>query len=287
MIVFVGSVFSPYYAALGRKDPEHHVAVNCALYGDTKGWCMTERGRDSLDRSATHLAIGPSRMTWQEDGTLTLSLNEITAPLPRRMRGTIRVFCQGLNPVTFPLDDAGRHRWRPIAPRARVSVDLETPALSWEGTAYVDTNAGDEPMQRAFQYWDWSRSPLPDGRTAVLYDITARPEGSDRLLALAFNPDGSHSVLESPAPRHPLPRGTIWRVRRGIRSESGLGDPARDALPRVVETLEDTPFYTRNVVDHTVAGHRVEGMHESIDLDRLASRWVPLLLPFRMPRALW
>ena len=33
VIAFVGSVFSPYYAWTGRRDPLNHCAVNVALYG--------------------------------------------------------------------------------------------------------------------------------------------------------------------------------------------------------------------------------------------------------------
>ena len=65
LIAFVGSVFSPYYARARRRgpaDPEHHVALNVALYGATRRWTMTERGRASLQRTATSLRIGPSAM---------------------------------------------------------------------------------------------------------------------------------------------------------------------------------------------------------------------------------
>ena len=34
IIAFIGSVFSPYYAWSGRRDPLNHCAVNVALYGE-------------------------------------------------------------------------------------------------------------------------------------------------------------------------------------------------------------------------------------------------------------
>ncbi|MEQ8516068.1 MAG: hypothetical protein RIC38_10725, partial [Chromatocurvus sp.] len=51
IIVFVGSVFSPYYAAARRRgptDPGNHCAINAVLYnpGGRKVWALTERGRN-------------------------------------------------------------------------------------------------------------------------------------------------------------------------------------------------------------------------------------------------
>ena len=35
-------------------------------------------------------------------------------------------------------DAAGHHHWGPIAPCARVEVDLDQPGLRWSGQAYMD-----------------------------------------------------------------------------------------------------------------------------------------------------
>ena len=52
IIGFVGSVFSPYYKASGRGDPENHASINVALYGPRGSrWCMTERPRTRLTRT--------------------------------------------------------------------------------------------------------------------------------------------------------------------------------------------------------------------------------------------
>jgi carotenoid 1,2-hydratase len=48
--------------------------------------------------------------------------------------------------------------------------------------------------------------------------------------------------------------------------------------------LEDTPFYARAVLDARVCGEPVVAMHETLDVDRLATRAVQSMLPFRMPR---
>jgi carotenoid 1,2-hydratase len=48
--------------------------------------------------------------------------------------------------------------------------------------------------------------------------------------------------------------------------------------------LEDTPFYARSNVAGRLLGENILAFHESLDLDRFDSRWVEVLLPFRMPR---
>ncbi|WP_041795395.1 carotenoid 1,2-hydratase [Pararhodospirillum photometricum] len=274
LIAFIGSVFSPYYAWAGRKDPHDHVAINVALYGAPQGWTMTERGRRALARDTTRLTIGPSALSWTEDG-LSVTLDERMAPVPKPLRGRLTVRPVLQNNRTFFLDAEGRHRWRPVWPRARIEVDLDAPAARWSGSAYFDTNDGDEPMQDAFQRWDWSRGDLADGGCALLYDLTPRPHrGPARLLSLRLTPEGQWEEVAPPPPAA-LPAGPSWGVARGIRSTG----PAR-----VVETLEDTPFYTRSLVESVFHGETVRSVHESLDLDRLTSRWVPWLLPFRMPR---
>jgi carotenoid 1,2-hydratase len=52
----------------------------------------------------------------------------------------------------------------------------------------------------------------------------------------------------------------------------------------VRQTLEDAPFYSRSLLQTQLLGSPATAIHESLDLDRFASRWVQCLLPFRMPR---
>lgn len=277
IIAFVGSVFSPYYARARRRgdgDPENHCALNVALYGDGgKRWALTERSRSALRRSAASLAIGPSALEW--DGTtLVIHVNEITAPLPTRVRGTVRLHPSHATGHTYFLDGVGRQRWSPLAPCSRVEVALDRPGLRWSGSAYLDSNAGDAPLEHDFVRWDWSRAPM-NGGTAILYDVTRRTE-DHRVLALRC--DGSGRIEEfDPPPRAALPPGMIWRIPRHTRADSG-------ATPTVTQTLEDTPFYARSVVATRLLGQSVTALHESLSLDRFRSGWVHMLLPFRMPR---
>ncbi len=272
IIAFVGSVFSPYYAWAGRADPLDHCAVNVALYG-RKGnrWAMTERRRHVVERSSDRLAIGPSSLRW-EQGALSISLNEIGAPIPLPLRGVVRVEPMIVNREVYLLESAGCHYWRPIAPAARVEVAFEKPALRWRGHAYFDCNAGDEPLERAFSSWTWSRASIENG-AAILYDAERRREPA-LSLAMRFDHGGACEAF-SPPPTVALPKSG-WRVSRSTRSEEGNA--------KLIRSFEDTPFYARSLVETTLLGQRREVMHESLSLDRFANPIVRAMLPFRMPR---
>lgn len=273
LIVFIGSVFSPYYAWAGHKHPDRHCAVNLALYGNKpRAWCMTERGRAQLEQSEETIAIGPSSLSWTGEG-LHAHINEITVPIPGRVKGHIRLFPEARPAFHTALDTSRRHHWWPIAPHARVEAHFEEPALSWSGTGYFDTNWGNQPLEEGFRGWSWSRAPLEQG-AAIAYDVTERT-GTKRSLAVHIDRRGRVEDF-TPPPFHPLP-GTLWRVPRAIRSEL-------QAPPDLRMTCEDTPFYTRSVAETTLFGERAVAFHESLDLDRFDSLWVQMLLPFRMPR---
>ncbi len=274
----MGSVFSPYYRRAwrqGRARADEHCAINVCLYdlhgGGQGRWTMTERGARHVQRSATRFSVGPSRMAWQ-DGTLVVDIDEVANPLPRRVRGRVVVRPGALTDFVAPLDVDGRHRWGPIAPCSRVEVAFDAPGQRWQGSAYLDSNEGDEPISEPFDTWDWMRAPLPDGSCAVVYDVGLRG-GGERQIARRFHPDGAVTALALP-PRHALP-ATGWRIGRRLRSEAGVG---------VAATLEDTPFYARSLVHTTLAGQAVTAVHETLSARRFAAPWVQRLLPFRMPR---
>jgi carotenoid 1,2-hydratase len=286
IIAFVGSVFSPYYAwALKREGQrggrraapvlaDDFCSLNVALYSPgARRWTMTERGRSQVRRSASEFVVGPSRVHW-DGGAMVFELDEWANPLPRRVRGRVRVLPQALTTFSTALDAGGRHRWGPIAPCSRVELDLAHPALRWQGHGYLDSNEGDEPIATPFRDWDWSRATLADGSTAVIYDVREK-RGTERLITRRFHPDGRDEAFDAP-PRHRLP-ASAWRVARQMRSEAG-------APPRVQQTLEDTPFYVRSVLESRLLGQDVHSVHESLDLPRLVSLPVQCMLPWRMPR---
>jgi carotenoid 1,2-hydratase len=276
-------VFSPYYRRAFLRDastsPDEHCAINVCLYspGATR-WTMTERCARHVQREARDFVIGPSRVGWRDDA-LHIDIDERSAPLPRAVRGTLRLRPQGLSRFVAALDARGLHRWGPIAPCARIEVQMQSPALRWSGAAYFDSNEGDEPIERAFTRWDWLRTaPAADGASAVLYDVLPRDErrGASRLLAQRFHADGSASPFEA-ASRQALPATPLWRVARQVR--------AGEAPARVLHTLEDTPFYARSLIELALpGGPRVAAVHETLDVTRLRSPVVQAMLPFRMPR---
>jgi len=276
LIAFVGSVFSPYYAwarRSGEADPDDHCALNVALYSPGAGrWCMTERGRRHNSRSAREFAIGPSRLRW--DGQcLQIDIDEPGAPWPRAVRGRVRLWPQALQRYSTPLDAGARHRWGPIAPHARIEVDLPEPGLRWQGHAYLDSNEGDEPVERAFERWDWSRAQLPDGSTVVHYDLQWPSLGTERQLSLRFDAQGQVQPLPTP-PVQALPR-TGWQLARRMRAPLAV---------RVARQLEDTPFYQRALLDLPLGSGRVQAFHETLSVPRLVRPVVQAMLPFRMPR---
>ena len=269
-------MFSPYYRnahGRGAADPDNHCALNVALYGRHRRWTMTERGRRFVQRERQHFAIGPSSLHWRGDH-LEIDIRETGVPIPFPVRGKVRVYPASLSPFSTALDAHGRHRWGPLAACARVEVEMQHPAQRWSGHAYLDSNEGDEPVDRAFREWDWSRALLSDGSTAVIYDVQAK-QGSDRLLGLRFFPDGRVDAF-APPPRQSL-NLTRWRIARRMRSEG-------DVAVRVIEMLEDTPFYQRSVLNSRLFGEDVISVHETLNVPRLQSPVVQWMLPFRMPR---
>jgi len=277
VIAFLGTVFSPWYALsrrMGGGDALNFSCMHVALYGRPWRWAMTDRRKDAVARGADFLTIGPSSMHWHGD-RLTVEIDEITAPLPSRLRGRITLIPDALSNQPFRLDANGRHHWQPIAPRSHVEVAFDNPQLTWTGASYFDTNYGSAPLEDDFLEWDWCRAPMPE-ETAVLYNAL-RKDGSSQSLALRVNTRGEVDMIEPPPPAR-LPPG-LWRVPRPARSDTGEASVAR--------TLVDAPFYTRSEIRTRLLGRDTMAVHESLYTRRFDNLLVQtLMLPFRVPRAL-
>jgi carotenoid 1,2-hydratase len=292
LIAFVGSVFSPRYAGARRSmaaggppaDPERHCAINVALYrvGGPRVWVMSEHAE--FCRTPELLRIGQSSLRWvgeDAERRLEIEIAEFETLFGARrgppLRGRIRLTPAAMFGPRVELDRAGKHRWYPVAPHARIEVELDAPALRFSGSGYHDVNEGDEGLELGFRSWNWSRARLDDQRTAILYDVSLR-EDPGALLPRGWLFDVGGPTITTLAPEAlgqptALPR-TTWGVSRAIRSEVGHS-------PRLLETFEDTPFYSRNLVATRVAGREAEAIHESLDLDRFASRFIQFLLRFK------
>ena len=281
VIVFIGSVFSPYYARArkrGDTKANAHCSVNVALYGSPWRWCMTERTAASLRASEHQLSIGKSRIRLDED-SLCVSIDEIAVPLPIRVRGRLRISLPAYDLDSYPLDAQtpakAKHFWQPIAPQTPIEVTFDTPNLEWKGMAYVDSNYGSESLESSFRSWVWSRSHTPDNATNILYDVVDA-QGTTRRKTLRFEANGSLGEHHAEHIQHLRPT-RYWRIPREARTVSNttISD---------LRTLEDTPFYSRSRFKEIINNQTHATVHESLYLDRFDSSWVRCLLPFRMPR---
>lgn len=291
VIVFIGSVFSPYYARARQKGPadaHQFCSVNVALYGSPSRWCMTERTSSSVLASDESLSIGRSRIQLDKN-RMIVDIDEIAVPLPARVKGRLVVELPAYDLSPHALDsvnnaqpvrpgnqgDEARHFWKPIAPQTRIRVSMQAPALQWQGSAYVDSNYGDAPLESAFRSWVWSRCHEAHNCTTILYDVEHR-NGQQSQRSLHYAADGSLTQADAPS-RHNLKPTRYWRIQR----------PARTSAATTItdlQTLEDTPFYSRSrFFERSDTGARTT-VHESLYLDRFDTFWVRSLLPFRMPR---
>lgn len=305
VIVFIGSVFSPYYAWARRRGTapaSQHCSVNVVLYGKPSRWCMTERTDASVQADDQSLSIGPSRLSIGEN-SITVDIDEYSVPFLTRVKGTLNISLPAYDLAAHPLDHElasnARHFWQPVAPQTRISVDLSSPELKWQGDAYVDSNYGDIPLESSFKSWTWSRSHGASGDTTVLYDVQTR-DGKAIERSLQFAADGQLQTVRANRVQTLAPT-RYFRIPRIART-------ANDVQIDQLQTLEDAPFYSRSRFiekksqnsSHTpgqlqeqlkgqpdstpdCSSHRVT-VHESLDLDRFDSGWVRCLLPFRMPR---
>lgn len=275
IIAFIGSVFSPYYAWSKKRDPYNHCAINIALYGARNSrWAMTERGRNDINISETSFSVGGSALRWEES-QLIIQIDEYTAPIPSRLRGVVRLTPEFMTDANFVIDNDGKHHWSPISPCASVEVDFENPSLSWSGHGYLDTNQGAEPLEKAFQYWDWSRTQVSANEAVILYN-TDLWRGAGKNLALRLSTSGGCEAIDPP-PVATLPATPVWRISRRTRSDENGG-------AKVIKTFEDTPFYSRSLIESRLFGATRRSMHESFSGSRFRSPFIKALLPFRMPR---
>jgi carotenoid 1,2-hydratase len=90
---------------------------------------------------------------------------------------------------------------------------------------------------------------------------------------LKFKPDGTIEHLE--APQRVAMSSTAWRIARRMRS---------DQTVRVMQQLEDTPFYQRAILQSQLNEEEVTSFHETLNVPRLVSPVVRAMLPWRMPR---
>nr|WP_284739312.1 carotenoid 1,2-hydratase [Rhizobium sp. CG5] len=242
---------------------------------------MTERGQASLSRDAQRLAIGDSAIELCGE-TLVIRFAETALPWPghsawpKAISGTIEIAPDTNCREVFSLDHEGHHLWSPRMPRARATIACAAlPGGGWQGRAYHDMNFGDRPIEQDFIGWDWARgSDGAEGDTVIFYDAKLR-SGERRRLALRSAGAQGLEPIAMPQ-RRALPKA-FWGVRGGIACDA-------QEQPKMVRRLEDSPFYTRSLVETVLNGRPLAMVHETLDCRRLSNPLVRLMLPLRMPR---
>jgi carotenoid 1,2-hydratase len=246
--------------------------MNAVLYrGRRKLWTFTERSLLEVARPG-ELELGPSRWRW-EQGALVVRFDERSPLLGWRLRGKVRLEPSCAGPPAVALDDAGLHRWRPIAPRARIEVELEEPRLRLRGRAYHDMNTGEAPLDEGFRSWQWFHASLQRA-TLVGYDVT-QLDGSMRERGWRFTEEGEIVPAQAGSPRR---FGlTRWCIPRSVRLLPG------DRLWRW-RTLESSPFYARSLLRGELDGEPATVLLESLGLTRFRCAAVRALFYLRMRR---
>lgn len=272
VIAFIGSVFSPWYRWSGRKNPEDHVCINVATYGNGGRFTMTDRGASALRQSPESFTVGPSSLHWDGE-RLVIDIDEISSlPLVSRMRGRIVVTPSALTEVELPLTPCGTHIWRPFAPTSNIEVDLGA-GWQWSGHGYFDANFGTRALEQDFDYWTWGRYPVPGG-SVCFYDAVRR-DGTELAVGVKFTDTGETEAFELP-PKTRIAR-SLWAVKRETRADHGF-------QPRQVKGMLDAPFYSRSLVETQIDGHVTRGVHEALDLKRFRGPWLMPMLAVRVPR---
>jgi len=291
-IFMVGSCFSPWLASRawrGEAVPaQEHLGVHVALYEDERpvAWTMTEYGLSDLEATSDQLRLGSSSLRFEPDGSLTGSIDELTAPpffggigLGARMRGRFR-FHPGETGEAAPLElgrspSGDAHHWHVRAPHGRLEVDFERPGFRFTGRGYHDTNWGEGRLEEAFVRWSWARFHEAH-RSRILYAVTPR-QGEARGFVLDGEP-GRPTIARAPGA---VRWGDLVKTGWGLSAPLGFSveEPVQESAS-VVRWLDRTPFYARYVAK--LEG--IEGVGEYLDLDRFQRPTVQFLLRWRMQR---
>lgn len=233
---------------------------------------MTERGEKVTQQTNNIFQVGPSSFKWIKE-KLIVDIDEVTNPHFKRLKGQVIVEPAYISDIEVLLKNDGTHIWRPFAPLAKINVNLNLEGWNWSGHGYLDGNFGTRALEDDFSYWTWSRLIGKNGAMAF-YDAQRR-QGDDLRLGLEFNKSGKLEIIED-IPKKRFPR-SLWQVYRETRSDA-------DYQPKQIQSMLDTPFYSRSKIRTKISGQEVEGVHEALDLNRFASPLIKPMLALRIPR---
>ena len=130
---------------------------------------------------------------------------------------------------------------------------------------------GSRPLESTFDTWFWSRATSSEG-AHIIYDKTLL-DGSRSGFAIDIDHHGA--IRDRALPPETELGKSFWRMQRPARLDGPKGR---------VTLLEDSPFYTRSLVETQIGVEPVTAFHESLSLTRFKTPWMQMMLPFRMPR---
>jgi carotenoid 1,2-hydratase len=277
VMAMLGNPFSPAYrkarmvaahSGSMMANPLTFSTMNVALSGAHSLWAMTERAE--VKRSAFALTIGKSMMIAAAD-RLIVPLDEQAATGQARIRGEVEVELGTVWSRAFDLTDQKKHSWAPIRQGERCQVRLKEPALSFVGSAFVDTSYGNEPLETSIVRWNRSEAYAADTGTGWLSFESESYQGSHELNLISLDQSVERTTFATPLV-------ALKKSRFGLQSSVRL-----DEIASVV-VLEDTPFYTRNLILGRQGSHSVRMLHEHVDLTRFKAGWMQALIPLAMRR---
>jgi carotenoid 1,2-hydratase len=280
----VGHPFSPDYLRAGRVPAERYCSMNVAVYGPRplarlrSGFALEERAIPSCDRAPDGIQIGRSSLRWVGD-RLQADLDERTTPLGhpfrRAIKGRVTFVPEALTGRELVIDRDERHLWWPVSPVGRIEVDLPSLGLRFRGHGYHDANAGETSLADGFEHWSWSRARTSQG-AALTYDAIDR---SGTKTSHAFRVRAGSGNIEPIESTGLVARArSAWGLPRGVRVDAG-------ASVHTIRTLEDGPFYDRELIETRVDGEPVTAMYEALSGRRLRAGWVRFLTGYRMAKA--
>lgn len=289
-IVLIWSFGLPFLPGIRRTrgPPLARPAVSLAIYkgGRERFYLLQELPPDEVDwrpesgyglfgRSLISLARDPDRTQ------LSIAL-DLEVPRSQRLQGRIRV--EG--PTRVGADDEGpacTHVWAPLLAAAPGSARLDgSYRINLEGRAYLDHNAGLEPLHAlGIDRWSWGRLAFP-GRELIWYHLSGAGQGQQSVRALEIREDGAARRAEGPVTLHGPRRswsGLSWH------EEVRFQDPAgRPVVVKVRPPLENAPFYQRFLVEGECDGQRAQGVAEQVAPPRLDRFWMRPLVRMRVHR---
>jgi carotenoid 1,2-hydratase len=304
LILFAGSVFSPFYAERLRRGEtargREHPAVNLALYERTAGasrpttqrlWAMNEYPPSALRLEDRRIVIDQSFIEYDEDGSARIELHEETTHFfgdpGQRVDATLRITAR--RPPAPPLllgENAAQqaHFWQPlvVAGEAEVELFYGGRRVHFRGRAYGDRNFGSGRLEDTFRRWSWAHgsSEAADAPSLLLYRAERRDGGVTGLRVTYRDNTSPRSAQQFTQTSSRAPnlrqRGFLWLP---VPTQVSVGDARCERQPG--GRLEDAPFYARYLARLSDSAGTYFGVGEYLDLDRFARRAVQELLTFK------